>query len=240
MEEQKSNAGQGLGITGLILGILAIPLALVGCTFVLALLLGGAGIVLSAVGLHQASTANGTRGLPIAGLAVSITGMCIALLWGFFLASTIVEGGKIWSKGGPSIFEKIGKEIGKDLEDSFDEMEEDFEKTGDDLEETLEDLEMDEDYWKNFEWGEEVSDEELDKVLDIYEDLIIDYIDLVKKASEGDITALTEYASVSVKAVALATKLTAIAPKLNEEQKQKFDELQEKYEKALEKASGVD
>jgi hypothetical protein len=240
MEEQKTNAGQGLGITGLILGILAIPLAIIGCTFVLALLLGAAGIVLSAVGLHQANTSNGTRGLPIAGLAVSITGMCIALLWGFFLASTIVEGGKFWTKGGYNIFEQIGKELEEDLEDTFDELEEDFEDVGKDLEETLEELEMDEEYWEEFDWGEEVTDEELDKVLKVYEDLIIDYIDLVEKASEGDISALAEYASVSVKAVALATKLTAIAPKLTEEQKQKFEELQEKYEKALEQASEVE
>ena len=240
MEEQKTNAGQGLGITGLILGILAIPLAIIGCTFVLALLLGAAGIVLSAVGLHQANTANGTRGLPIAGLAVSITGMFIALLWGFFLASTVVEGGKFWRDGGYSIFEKIGKEIEEDLEDAFEEMEDEFEELGKDLEETLEELEMDEDYWEEFEWGEEVTDKELEKVLNVYEDLIIDYIDLVEKAAEGDITALAEYASVSAKAIALATKLTAIAPRLTEEQQQKFDDLQEKYEEALQKASEVD
>ena len=240
MEEQKTNAGQGLGITGLILGILAIPLALIGCTFVLALLLGAAGIVLSAVGLHQANTANGTKGLPIAGLAVSITGMCIALLWGFFLASTIMEGGKFWNTGGHKIFEKIGKEIENDMEDAFKDMEDEFDKIGEDLEKTLEDLEMDEDYWENFVWGEEVTDEELDKVLKVYEDLIIDYIDLVEKASEGDITALVEYASVSAKAIALATKLTAIVPKLTEEQQQKFNDLQEEYEKALETASEVE
>jgi hypothetical protein len=238
--EEKTNAGQGLGITGLILGIVAIPLAIIGCTFVLALLIGAAGIVLSAVGLHQANTSNGTRGLPIAGLAVSITGMFIALLWGFFLASTVMEGGKFWTRGGQHIFEKIGKEIEHDLEDAFQDVEDELDKIGEDLEETLEELEMDEDYWQKFEWGEEVTNEELDKVLKVYEELIIDYIDLVEKASEGDITALVEYASVSAKAIALSTKLTVIAPKLTEEQKQKFDDLQEKYEKALETASETD
>ena len=240
MEEQKSNAGQGLGITGLVLGILAIPLAIIGCTFVLALLLGAAGIVLSAVGLHQANTSNGMKGLPIAGLAVSLTGMCIALLWGFLIASSVMEGGKYWTRHGPHIFDKIGKEIEKGMGDKFDEMEKQLEDVGDDLERTLEELEMDADYWENFDWGEDITDEELDKVLRVYNDLIIDYIELVDKAGEGDITALAEYASVSVKAVALATKLTAIAPRLTEEQKQKFEELQEKYEKALEKASGVE
>ena len=240
MEELKTNAGQGLGIAGLILGILAIPLAIIGCTFVLALLLGAAGIVLSAVGLYQANTSNGTKGLPIAGLSVSIAGMCIALLWGFLFASTVMEGGKFWTDHGPHIFDKLGKEIEKGMEDSFDEMEKELEDVGEDLERTLEELEMDADYWENFEWGEEITDEELNKVMKVYEDLIIDYIELVDKAGEGDITALAEYASVSAKAVALATKLTAIAPRLTEEQKQKFEELQEKYEKALEKASGVE
>jgi len=232
MEEQKTTAGQGLGIAGLILGIVAIPLALLGCTFALALFLGAAGVVLSAIGLHQANTANGTKGLPISGLTVSIVGLCIALMWGLFFTSAVFKEGKFWRHS--PFWEQIGKEVEENLEDALKDIEDEFDKIGQDLEDVLEDLEYDTD-WESLDWGEEISDEELDKVLNSYEELIGDYIMLVDKAEKGDVSAIAEYAKVSTKAIALATKLTAIAPKLNAEQRAKFEELQKKYEEALEK-----
>jgi hypothetical protein len=235
MEEVKTNAGQGLGIAGLIMGIMAIPLAVLGCTSILGLLLGGAGIILSAVGLSQATKSNGSKGLPTGGLVVSIVGTFIALMWLVFFAQVAKEGGKWWSREGHKIMEQIDEEFGEELEEAFEDFGEDLEKIGEDLEEKLEDLEWDEE-WENFEWGEEISDEEFDKVLDAYESLILDYAGLVEKANEGDISALAEYAKVSTKAMALATKITAIGPKLTEEQQEKFEEVQKKYEEALNQA----
>jgi Skp family chaperone for outer membrane proteins len=232
MEEQKTTAGQGLGIAGLILGILAIPLALLGCTFILALFLGAAGVVLSAIGLHQANTANGTKGLPIGGLSVSIVGLCIALMWGLFFTSAVFKGGKLW-KDSP-FWEQIGKEVEENLQDSFKDLEDEFDQMGEDLEDVLEDLEYSGDF-ENIDWNGEISDEELTKVLNTYEELIGDYISLVDKADNGDVSAIAEYAKVSTKAIALATKLTAIAPKLTDEQRAKLEELQKKYKTALEK-----
>ena len=72
MEEVKTNAGQGLGIAGLIMGVVAILLALIPCISVMGLVLGITGIVLSAVGLSQATRSNGLKGMPTAGLVVSI------------------------------------------------------------------------------------------------------------------------------------------------------------------------
>ena len=232
MEEVKTNAGQGLGIAGLVMGILAIPLALLGCTSILGLLLGGAGIILSAVGLSQATKSNGNKGLPTGGLVVSIVGTFIALLWLVFFAQVAKEGGKWWNREGQKIIEQIDEEFGGDIQDAFEEFGGDLEQIGKELEDKLEDLEWDEE-WDNFEWGEEISDEEFDKVMKAYESLITDYADLVEKANEGDIMALAEYARVSTKAIALATKITAIGPKLTDEQKKKFEELQEKYEESL-------
>lgn len=232
MVEQKTTAGQGLGITGLILGILAIPLALLGCTFALALFLGAAGVVLSAIGLHQANTANGTKGLPISGLTVSIVGLCIALMWGLFFTSAVFKGGNLF-KYSP-FWEHVSKEVEENIEDAFDDIEEEFDKIGEDLEDVLEDLEYGFD-WESIDWSGEISDQELNKVLNSYEELIGDYISLVAKANQGDISAIAEYAKVSTKAIALATKLTAISPKLTDEQRAKFEELQKKYQEALEK-----
>ena len=234
MEEVKTNAGQGLGIAGLVMGILAIPLALLGCTSILGLLLGGAGIILSAVGLSQATKSNGNKGLPTGGLVVSIVGTFIALVWLVFFAQVAKEGGKWWNREGQKIIEQIDEEFGGDIQDAFEEFGGDLEQIGKELEDKLEDLEWDEE-WDNFEWGEEISDEEFDKVMNAYESLITDYAKLVEKANEGDIMALAEYVRVSTKAIALATKITAIGPKLTDEQKKKFKELQEKYEESLQK-----
>lgn len=242
MNQQTTTAGQGMGIAGLILGIIAIPLAIIPCTIILALLFGTAGIVLSAVGLHQANTANGTKGLPVSGLIVSIVGLSIAFMWGLLFASFTDDGrfwrqGKFWEQ-----FEKIGKEVGKDIEKSMKDIEDDLEKAGEkiekaghDLEKTLEDLECDS-ARMNFIWGEEISDKEFDELLDTYEELIGDYVRLAGEAGKGDVAAIGEYAKVSGKAVALATKITAVAPKLTREQREKFEELQKKYEKALKEA----
>lgn len=226
MNQQTTTAGQGMGIAGLILGIIAIPLAIIPCTFVLALFFGAAGIVLSAVGLHQSNTANGTKGLPLSGLIVSIVGLCIALMWGLLFAS-LTDHGKFWTQGKFwEQFEKIGNEVGKDIEESMKDIEDDMEDLGDDLEKTLEHLEGDS-IMENFMWDEEITDDEFDDLLDTYEELIGDYINLAGEAGKDDISA---------KVTVLATKLTSIAAKLTEEQRNKFEELQKKYEEALKKA----
>jgi len=133
------------------------------------------------------------------------------------------------------IMEEINNDFGDDIEESFENIGEELDDLGEELEEKLEDLEWDEN-WENFKWGEEISDEEFQKVLDEYESLIQDYVYLVDKANKGDISALAEYAKVSARAVALATKITAISPRLTDEQKEKFEKLQQEYEKALKKA----
>jgi hypothetical protein len=236
MENQPTTAaGQGMGIAGLLLGIITIPLAIIPCTFVLALLFGAAGITLSAVGLHQANTANGTKGLPVSGLVVSVVGLSIALMWGLLFASFADHGrfwrhGKFWEQ-----FENIGTEVQKEIDKSMKDVDKDFEKAGKDLEKTLEDLESDS-AKLNLIWGKEISDKEFDKLLNEYEELIGDYVKLVDSSVNGNIDAIAEYAKVSAKAVALATKLTSVAPKLTEEQKNRFKELQKKYEEALNKA----
>lgn len=238
MEETKTNAGQGLGIAGLILGIIAIPLAILGCTSILGLVLGIAGVILSAVGLSQATKSNGTKGLPTAGLVVSILGTAIALMWLLFFARIAHDGTKWWGREGIHIMEDINEEFGDEIEEAFEDIGKELEELGEELEDKLEELEWDED-WENFEWGEEITDEEFQQVLDTYESLIKDYANLVEEANQGDIHALAEYAKVSVKAVALATKFTAISPRLTDEQKEKFEKLQQKYEEALKEAEDI-
>ena len=188
MEEVKTNAGQGLGIAGLILGIIAIPLAISACVSVLGLIFGVTGIILSAVGLSQANRSNGSKGLPTGGLIVSITGTLIALVWIFIAAHFMTGVGKWWAREGIDIMEQIDEEFGDELESAFEEFGEELENFGHELEDKLEDLEYNVDIHVDIK--NSVSGEELDDVIDSYADLIDNYIDMVKEADAGDITSL--------------------------------------------------
>jgi hypothetical protein len=99
MEEQKSTAGQGLGIAGLVLGIMAIPMGIIPCTFYIGIIFGVIGIVLSLVALSQANRGYGPKNLIIAALICSIVGLTFASVWGFTL-----------SRNGASVFKQIIRE----------------------------------------------------------------------------------------------------------------------------------
>ena len=123
MEEPKSTAGQGLGIAGLILGILAIPMGIIPCTFYIGILFGIIGIVLSLVALSQANRGYGPKALIIAALICSIVGLTFASVWGFTL-----------SRGGGKFIKEIIREgvprdafedFGRDAEETWEEMEND-------------------------------------------------------------------------------------------------------------------
>jgi len=117
MQEQYTNAGQGLGIAGLVMGILAIPLGLIPCTFFIALVFGSMGIVLSAIALSQANRSNGPRGLIIAALVCSILGFSFAFFWGitFKKASPVIKS-VIQEIKKDGDLEEVLKDLGEDTE----------------------------------------------------------------------------------------------------------------------------
>ncbi len=142
MDKQTTTAGQGLGIAALVLGILAIPLAIIPCTFIVALIFGITGIALSSVALSQANRGNGAKGLIIAALVCSILGTTIATLWGL----SMNKGARVarrflrqeFRNDLDKEFEKAFKGFGEDMEEAFDDLEEDLEEEkGKDLEDTL-------------------------------------------------------------------------------------------------------
>jgi hypothetical protein len=146
MQEQNSNAGQGLGIAGLILGVLAIPLGIIPCTFFIAIVFGAMGIVLSSIALSQANRGNGPRGLIIAALVCSILGFSFAFFWGITL-----------KKASP-IIKSVIQEIKQDGD-----LEEVFEDLGDDTDNILKDLENDE---ENVDQGTDLEKDEQEKALE--------------------------------------------------------------------------
>lgn len=72
-----------MGIAGLVLGIMAIPMGIIPCTFYLGILFGIVGIVLSLVALTQANRGDGPKSLIVAALICSIVGLTLASVWGF-------------------------------------------------------------------------------------------------------------------------------------------------------------
>lgn len=81
MEQERTNAGQTLGIIGLILGILTFMLGFIPCVGLIAIVPGIIAIVISGIGLNQANKNNGARGINIGALIVSIIGVLAASLW---------------------------------------------------------------------------------------------------------------------------------------------------------------
>lgn len=138
VEQSRTNAGQGLGIAGLVLGIISIPLAIMGCTMFIALLFGGVGIVLSAIGMSQAKQSNQARNLPLSGLVVSIIGTFIALLWFLFVGSFFQEA--IEDKDWLDKFENL-ENVANEIEGEADKEVEDQEEHMKELEKKMEELE---------------------------------------------------------------------------------------------------
>ncbi|MCD6566510.1 MAG: hypothetical protein J7K53_11285 [Bacteroidales bacterium] len=150
MEEQKTSAGQGLGVAGLVVGILAVILALIPCIGWIAIIPGVIALALSLVAFSQANKGNGSKGVIIGALVISIIATSIGLIQIVFFATVASEGGHIMNK-----IEKVAKEFGdefegeygKDFEEAIDEAIEDVgksvEKVGEDMEETMERLEED-------------------------------------------------------------------------------------------------
>lgn len=76
------------------------------------------------------------------------------------------------------------------------------------------------------------SSEDWDKVLKSYESYIDQYIKLMKKAKNGDMSAMTEYASMMEKASDLADKMNNAGDDLSTSQMAKFVKLQTKLANA--------
>ena len=135
MEENKaSNAGQGLGIAGLVLGILALIISFVPCLGMYALIPGAVAVALSVIAFSQASKANAKKGIIIAAIVVSIIGTMIAG-WQFYIF-----------RNAPSKIEEIGREIQKAIDEEFDEeglegLEEAMEELEGEIEELTEEVE---------------------------------------------------------------------------------------------------
>lgn len=110
-DQRRSNAGQGLGVAGFVVGLIALILSFIPCLGMYALVPGIIALILSAVAFSQASSANAPRGLIIAALIISVLGSSIAA-WQLVTirrAATGIE------RIGPGMEGTIGDEIRENI-----------------------------------------------------------------------------------------------------------------------------
>lgn len=145
MQQVESNPTQGLGIAGIIVGIFSIFFAIIPCTIFLGIILGVIGLILTIIGLNQASKLNVQKGLLIAGLITSILGVLIAGLWGLafremFNQNNIIEKIDYIDEG----FENINETF-ENVEDQINDLDSiqfESDKTMQELEQHMEELEQ--------------------------------------------------------------------------------------------------
>lgn len=86
MEEQllKTNAGRGLGIAAFVVALAAIVFSFIPCLGMYALVPGAVALILAVIAYSQATRGNGSKGLIIAALVISLVGTAIAS-WQFYV-----------------------------------------------------------------------------------------------------------------------------------------------------------
>lgn len=223
MDENKTNAGLGLGIAGLVLGIIAILICFIPCIGIIALIPGVVGITLSAIALNQANKANGAKGLIIAALVVSILGTTIAMFQGLVFSSGEKFGRNIWHK----IDKNRDDEAGKYIEDKLDDVGSEMEKVLDDLENVGDSIHLD------IKIGKKLSDEEFKKLITDYESLLKETQKLADESKKGGSDSEIRFNKLALKVAALHAKLLANTPNLTADQRKKLEELNTKYDKTL-------
>jgi len=92
MEEQvqKSNAGKGLGIAAFVIAVVGIVISFIPCLGMYGLVLCGIALILAIIAFIQAKKANGSKGLIIAALVISIVGTSIDS-WRLYDAKPFLE-----------------------------------------------------------------------------------------------------------------------------------------------------
>jgi hypothetical protein len=81
-EPAQGGAGMGLGITSMVLGIIAVPFAIFPCLGIIVLPIAGLGLLLGLIGLIVGSSERrGNTSFAIAGLASSGGAILMALVW---------------------------------------------------------------------------------------------------------------------------------------------------------------
>jgi hypothetical protein len=119
-----SNAGKGMGIAGLVVGIISLILSFIPCLGAWAIIPAVVGIILSAISMKQAG-ATGSKGMAIGGLICSVIAVLIACYWFyvmFFGMSKISE--ELERSGALDSLDKAFKTMGDSLNKAMEQIKE--------------------------------------------------------------------------------------------------------------------
>ena len=112
---RRSNAGQGFGVAGFVIGLIALIVSFIPCLGMYALLPGVIALVFSIIAISQASVANAPKGLIISALIISILGTSIAS-WQFL---TLRRAAKKVEMFGPGFEIDFGDEFGNEIRENI-------------------------------------------------------------------------------------------------------------------------
>lgn len=139
---KQPDSGTGLGIAGLVLGIIALPLAMMGCTFMAAMMLAIVGITLSALALSQARRVSAPTSLITAALVLCIIALGFSVLR---LSNTFTKIKQLpWELVNKQLdkVENNADEFGRVFEEEFDkELQGDLDSMLKDMEKELQQME---------------------------------------------------------------------------------------------------
>ncbi len=122
-EKRRSDAGQGLGVAGFVIGVIALIIAFIPCLGMYAIIPGVMALILSAIAFSQAKTANASRGLIIAALIISILGTSIAGWQIVTIRRATTDLGRV----GPGFHERLMDDISDEIRRAVEGIE-DFEE----------------------------------------------------------------------------------------------------------------
>jgi uncharacterized protein YaaR (DUF327 family) len=221
MENHNSSASQGLGIAGLVLGILSIPLAIIPCTFWIAIFFGIIGIVLASIGLNVANREGGNKGLIIAALVCSLTGTIIAGAWVMLFKAGI--------EGKMDGFEKrFEQKFEEHFDQSMNEVSKELEKTLEELENADDKIHID---WND---GDTLSKEEFEDFITTYEAIIQQYIEVANESQNNRSKVAPKASILALKATSIFARFVQYSNKFTEEQKTQIEQVNDRYEEIIE------
>ncbi|MEP6805487.1 MAG: DUF4190 domain-containing protein [Flavobacterium sp.] len=85
---QPSNAGQGMGIAALVLGIVGAIAAFIPCFGLVAVIFGVLAIIFGAIGLSQAKREKASTTMPLAGLILGVVATAFVIIWVLVVVGT--------------------------------------------------------------------------------------------------------------------------------------------------------
>ncbi len=117
MEEVRNTSGQNLGIAALITAVITFVLAVIPCVGLIAIIPGIIAIILSSVGLSQASRNNSPRGVMVAGLIIAIIASLISFSQ-IFVVGKIAQKADGWPHNIQNIINDVQDNVTKEIDDA--------------------------------------------------------------------------------------------------------------------------